>query len=96
MALASKLSAVDGNVLPGDASASPLPATLSQPQLLHQQSPSQERSYTSSLNTESILLIYFLKRAGHLIGELAGFDMRVVLADDLLGVVQHSGSRRMP
>ena len=43
-----------------------------------------------------ILLIRLLERIGHLIGEFAGFDMGVVLAHDLFGVVEGSGSRRVP
>jgi len=42
------------------------------------------------------LLICFLKRAGHLIGELSSFDMRVVFTNDFLGVVEYSGSSCVP
>lgn len=42
-----------------------------------------------------LLAVSLFKGISHLFREIAGFDMRIVFADDFLGVIESSGGGRM-
>lgn len=56
---------------------------------------SVDRLSLSPAALKRLFTIHFFEGVSHLVGELTGLDMRVVLANDPFGVVNHSGGGRM-
>ena len=69
--------------------------TVTPPAYSHTSFNSVDRLDFSLAVFKKLFTICLFEGTGHLISEFAGFDMRVMLADDFLRVVERSGSGRM-